>query len=73
MVQSIGQYGGSTDMFWYSPFDLKSSIEYCQLPMDEGGWGTTPRPEWIIEESIEQAPQATICAPTRLPLHLLTN
>jgi len=50
MVQSIGQYGGDSDMFWYSPFDLDSSIRYCQLPMNEGGWGTTPRPEWIIEE-----------------------
>ena len=51
MVQSIGQYGGSNDMFWYAPFDLQGAIDYCQLPMSEGGWGTTPRPEWIIEES----------------------
>ena len=50
MVQAIGQYGGETDMFWYAPFDLQASIDCCQLPMDQGGWDTTPRPEWIIEE-----------------------
>ena len=50
MVQAIGQYGGDIDMFWYAPFDLQASIKYCQLPIADGGWGTTPRPEWIIEE-----------------------
>jgi lysosomal Pro-X carboxypeptidase len=40
IVQSLGQYGPPTDMFWPAPFDVDASIAGCQQQYN----GTTPRP-----------------------------
>ncbi len=39
VVQSLGQYGPPTDMFWPAPFDPDASIAWCQYAYN----GTTPR------------------------------
>ena len=37
-------------MFPPSPFNLTDYIRGCERPFNRGGWGTTPRINWIEEE-----------------------
>lgn len=39
VVQSLGQYGPPTDMFYPAPYDFAASVAYCQATFN----GTTPR------------------------------